>query len=51
MDWFMESIWTGSWNPYGLVHGIHMDWFMEFIDWFMESIWNGNAVHMEWTIP
>ena len=33
MDWFMESIWTGSWNPYGLVHGIdrlvhgiHMEW-------------------------
>ena len=33
MDWSMESIWTGSWNPYGLVHGIdrlvhgiHMEW-------------------------
>ena len=27
---FIESIWTGSWNRYGLVHelvhGIHMEW-------------------------
>ena len=23
MDLFMESMWTCSWNPYELVHGIH----------------------------
>jgi hypothetical protein len=41
MEQSMDSIWTGAWipwtgawNPYGLVHGIHMDW-------CMESIWTG----------
>ena len=52
MDWSMESIWTGSWNPYGLVHGIHMDWSMESI-W--TSSWNPyglvHGIHMEWVIP
>jgi len=40
----MESIWnpwTVPWNPYGLVHGIHMNWCMEFI-W--TGAWNPHGM-------
>jgi len=41
----MDSIWTVPWNPYGLVHGIHMEW--DFIRKFTKSKMN-SMFTMDW---
>ena len=43
----MESLWnTVPWNPYGMVHGVLMEWYMNLQ---CQSI--GNSMESTWTNP
>src|SRR5258708_26447224 len=56
MECSMESIWNAPWNPYGMLHGIHMECSMESIwnsPWNLDLIsleipWNPYGIHMDW---
>jgi hypothetical protein len=56
MEQSMDSIWTGAWIPYGLVHGFHGLVHGIHMDWCKESIWTGawnpyglvHGIHMKW---